>query len=611
MSDVAVTATVWVALSVASSGRESGILCVSVDDTLRFFGVGLIALPLALARPAVVMSQSLERTQVPCKGQIITRIEVHTRPPFDIEGSQVQQRLARRLTEIHATTNPEIIRRFLALKPGDRCTELRRSESERILRAQPYLADASVLTFADENGTVFISVLTVDEVSLILGGGGSSKPPYFRGFRLGDANLMGEAVSLDGSWRYNADFHDAVTARLTDYQVLGLPYQLHMELGKRERGTDWAFEASHPFLTDLQTVSWRMTGGSRDSFSRFRRPDGPSLFLPFSRAYADAGGVFRVGHPGRIALIGASISYERELPGTTPLMLIAPQQFEPVLGTPLTSPPRYESHRTARINALFGLRDLRFMQVTGFESLDGFQDVRKGAELATLIGNGVEALGGSERDLFLSADLYAGVGSPSVFGAMELVGEGRKSSSTDAWDGILASGRAAMYIKQVTRHTVLASAEWSGGWRQRIPFQLALAEKDGGPLGYRHSSLAGGRRLVTRLEDRIFLGPLKQFASIGIAPFVNTGELWEGDAPFGTNTGVRYSTGISLLASVPPRSQRLWRLDVSFPIRPDAGAKKWEVRVTSHNLTRMFWKEPADVARNRERAIPTSIFNWP
>jgi hypothetical protein len=188
--------------------------------------------------------------------------------------------------------------------------------------------------------------------------------------------------------------------------------------------------------------------------------------------------------------------------------------------------------------------------------------------------------------------------------------EGRRPENGGEWDGILASGRAVTYLKPLARNTIVADAEWSAGWRQRVPFQLYMADKDGGPLGYRRSSLAGARRLVTRIEDRVFLGRLKQFATLGVAPFMNTGELWAGDAPFGTNTGVKYSVGLSLLASVPPRSQRLWRLDLAIPVHPDNGAK-WTIRLTSHNFTRMFWKEPNDVGRNRERAIPTSIFNWP
>jgi hypothetical protein len=608
VSDVAETATVWVALSVGPSGRESNFVRVRVDDTLRSL-VGLVAVGVALVRPPVITAQSLEPLPVACKGQIVSRIEVHTRPPFEIGGSKVAQRLARQVTSLHATTSPDIIRRFLALSPGEPCTELKRSESERILRGQPYLADATVLAFPDDTGTVSISVLTVDEVSLILGAGGSGKPPYLRGFKLGEANLMGEAISLDGRWRYNADFRDEISAQLTDYQLFGKPYQLHLALAQRERGHDWEMETSHPFLTDLQHVSWRTTAGSNDGYTRFRRLDGTSLFLPFSRTYADVGGVGRIGRPGRVILLGASASYERELPGGMPVMLRLPErELGPEPGTPVEG--RYSSHRTTRINALFGVRDVSFMQASGFESLDGFQDMRKGIEIATLIGTGVEALGSDEHDTFVSADVYTGRGSPRAFGAMEVMAEGRRPENGGEWDGLLASGRAVTYLKPLARNTIVADAEWSAGWRQRIPFQLYMADKDGGPLGYRRSNLAGARRLVTRIEDRIFLGRFKQFASFGVAPFINTGEVWAGDVPFGTNTGVKYSAGISLLASVPPRSQRLWRLNLVFPIHPDNGAK-WTIRLASYNFTRMFWKEPNDVARNRERAIPTSIFNWP
>ena len=551
----------------------------------------------------------MEALPVACKGQIITRIEVHTRPPFEITGSKVQQRLARRITQLHATTNPEIIRRFLALQPGEPCTELRRSESERILRAQPFLAAASVLVFPDENGMVYVSVQTVDEVSLILGGGGSSKAPYLRGFRIGEANLMGEAMSLSADWRYSRDFPDAFGMRFVDYQLAGRPYQLRLDASRRELGNDWGIDASHPFFTDLQRISWRTTAASRKSYARFRRLDGTSLLLPFGREYGDIGGLVRIGPPGRIALVGASLSYERELPGLTPVILMdSTRHFEPRPDSSLAG--RFQTHRATRFNLLLGLRDVRYMQVTGFESLDGYQDMRKGVELTGLIGNGMEILGGTENDMFVAGDLYAGFGTPRVFGGIEVRAEGRKPQDGAEWDGLLASGRAAVYLKPAERSTILADVEWTAGWRERIPFQLAFADRDGGPLGYRRSYLAGARRLVTRVEDRIYLGRLKQFASIGVAPFVNTGELWAGDAPFGSTTGVKFSTGISLLASVPPKSQRLWRLDLAIPIHPEYGAK-WQVRLTSQNFTRMFWKEPNDIARNRERAVPTSIFNWP
>jgi hypothetical protein len=175
---------------------------------------------------------------------------------------------------------------------------------------------------------------------------------------------------------------------------------------------------------------------------------------------------------------------------------------------------------------------------------------------------------------------------------------------------MLGSGRLATYFKPMTRHTVLTSLEWSGGWRQRIPFQLTLADKDGGPRGYRDSWLAGGHRAVLRLEDRVFMGHFKQFASIGIAPFMDFAKLWEGDVPFGVTSGINATAGISLLASVPPRSQRMWRFDIAVPLERSNGARV-RFRIINRDFSSIFWREPRDVQRNRERSVPTSVFNWP
>jgi hypothetical protein len=215
-----------------------------------------------------------------------------------------------------------------------------------------------------------------------------------------------------------------------------------------------------------------------------------------------------------------------------------------------------------------------------------------------------------EEDIFASANLYAGAGTPVAFAAIEGTIEGRRDQNSDRWDGVLGSGRLATYLKAAPRHTVLTSFEWSGGWKQRIPFQLTLADKEGGPRGYQDSWLAGGRRSVLRLEDRIFVGYIKQFASIGVAPFADFAKLYRGDVPFGMNSDINAAVGISLLASVPQRSQRMWRLDIAYPLNRDHGARL-RVRLVSRDFTRVFWKEPGDVQRNRERSIPTSVFNWP
>jgi len=267
-------------------------------------------------------------------------------------------------------------------------------------------------------------------------------------------------------------------------------------------------------------------------------------------------------------------------------------------------------YRSGRINGLWGVRNIHFLRVTGFDALSATQDVREGFQLGLLGGRSLAVLGSENDDIFVSADMYAGVGSPKTFAAMQVQGEGRQDYNTNRWDGIIGSGRGALYHRITPQQTLLLDGEWSGGWRQRLPFQLTLGDERGGVRGYRDSQAGGGQRAVARFEDRWYIGRIRALADLGVAPFFDAGRLWAGDAAFGVNTPVRMGAGISLLAAVPPRSKRLFRLEVGYPLSNDPHAKL-EIRITATDLTRLFWDEPGDVKRSRESTVPSSIFNWP
>jgi hypothetical protein len=122
--------------------------------------------------------------------------------------------------------------------------------------------------------------------------------------------------------------------------------------------------------------------------------------------------------------------------------------------------------------------------------------------------------------------------------------------------------------------------------------------------------VTGAQRIVMRAEERWSWRSMGRTADLGFAFFGDAGKMWAGDVPFGVDTPVRYGVGVGLLAHLPARSRRLWRLDLAYPLSPDGDAG-FEIRLSSSNLTRMFWKEPRDVSRSRERFVPSSIFNWP
>lgn len=561
----------------------------------------------APAAPAPAERRSLARQpQPPCDGRIVTGIVITTRPPY---GGALLRRvpmIGRVGQALHVTTRPGIIRRYVLLDEDQPCTELRRSESERLLRAQPFIADARV-TAIPEDGGVRIEVETIDELSVIVGGGIQSQSPMVNAVRLGEGNLMGEGIYVSGEWRDGGAYRDEFAGRVADYQLFGRPYHAEVLAARTERGSRWYSELSHPFFTDLQRTAWRVAGGAEGDYVRFVREAGGRPALRAERRFTELSGLVRIGVPGRLSLFGASLTHEREVAGDAPVII---SDSGLVADTTSELFGRYGSHTGARANALWGVRNLNFLRVTGFDALSGSQDMRRGFQLGTQLGRSLSVIGSDDDDIFVFIDLYAGNGTPNAFFAFQMRGEGRQNHDQNHWDGIFSSGRAAGYIRLHRRHTLLPSFEWGMGWRSRVPFQLSLADHDGGIRGYAGSLTGGAQRGVFRLEERWFLGRPRRLADVGLSVFGDAGRIWAGDAPFGVDTKVKVGAGVGLLVAVPPRSKRLWRLDVAFPLSDDPHAK-WELRLSSRDATRVFWREPDDMQRGREASIRSSIFAQP
>lgn len=544
---------------------------------------------------------------VSCAGQRISTITIHTSAPTAAVLRRVPV-LAKVVAAIHTTTNPDIVRRFLLLNEGDVCNELRRAESERILRAQPFIAAASVRVLADSAGEVTLDVRTTDEIALVAGGALGGGSPPLRFIRLGDANIGGRGIYLAGEWRDGGAYRDGFGGRFVDNQFIGRPYTLVAEGYQTQLGSFWQVDATHAFYTDIQRVAWRARSGAIDDYVQFFNDEDSNHALRVQRNYFDVGGIMRVGPPGRLSLFGASISGDDERPGTVPV-LITNEGARVDTSTVLLN--RYTSHRIARANVLWGVRDIGFARVAGFDALTATQDLPVGFQLGAVFGRSLSVLGSRDDDIFMAGDVYIGAAGRNNAIRFQLGAEGRRANEVGEWDGVLTAMRVVEYFKIVPSNTITASVEFSGGWQQRLPFKLTLSDREGGVRGYASSETPGGQRLVGRLESRQFLGRPYNLVDIGVGVFTDAGRLWAGDVPYGVNTPVRSSIGISLLGSAPPSSARLWRLDLAYARNPEGRGRRWELRFGSTDKTTFFFAEPIDIEATRERTVPSSVFRWP
>lgn len=552
---------------------------------------------LALVQPGNAFAQE-------CDGKIISAIAIVPRDPSFLRFPRVLRPLARGVGLVHTTTKAEVIRHFLLFNVGQPCSERQRSESERILRFQPFLADATVRAVSDGAGGVRIEVETLDEIPTVFDLRVRDGGPV--ALRVGNGNVGGRGVYLAVRGERGFAYRTGVGVELVAHQTFGRPYSLVVVAARAPLGSTVSVAFGHAFITDLQRTAWHV--GVRDvrGFTVFARPDGVPLAVGARRRFADIGGVQRIGFAGHSAFVGGLVTAERVLPAAG-AVVISDSGLVADASVALSGPIAPVDN--LRVNAVVGVRSVTFMAVRGFDALLATQDVATGVQVGAMVGRGIRLFGARDADVFLAAEVHAGLGSPTSYFALEAEGEARRDLATHSWDAMVASGRVAWYGKPFPAFLVIASSEFSGGWRGRFPFQLRLGDRQGGVRGY-HGSLVGGAvRGVARLETRWAIGPLTRHVAVGIASFTDAGRVWAGDAPFGIDSRVNIGVGMGLLAAIPPQSRRLWRLDVTIPVSPDAHAG-WEIRLTAVRASG-FWREPSDVARTRAGAAPGTIFTWP
>lgn len=542
---------------------------------------------------------------VPCTGQTVTHIIIVPQEPTMIEKtSGVIPRAVTRVLLTYATTKAHVVQSYLQLEEGRPCTEYARQETARVLRAQPFIADASVIAYPDSAGGVRVEVRTVDEVPLVIGGGVGSRG--LTAVRLGNGNIAGEGVYGALSWERGFAYRTGFGARFENYHVFDRPYMLTLVAERHPVSHEMSAGFSHPFFTTLQRNAWHVGYSDLQGYQSFVQPVGDQLSVALDRRLFDVSGIFRVAGASSGIFAGAALTHEHIDAGNAGV-IISDSGFVADPSPALAG--QFPRVRNTRVSALAGVRLLSFIRARSFDALTAEQDVARGAQLAAQFGRSISRLGGTDRDYFTAGDLYAGVGTARSFVGLRVKSEARYDRTVGRWGDILTSGRLAWYHRTSASGTFIASGEYSGGQRERLPFQLTFRDSRGGLRGFEDSRIAGAERAVLRLEQRWVRGHVTSHATWGFAAFTDLGKMWAGSVPFGQSPSVRGSVGVSLLAAVPPQSRQLMRADIAVPVTRGAGAR-WQLRFSIGNPSRQFWNEPGDIARVRAGGLPTNIAAW-
>jgi hypothetical protein len=539
-----------------------------------------------------------------CDGQIISSITIHPQSPPSLGRPGTLRRFVSGVLLQYSTTQPRVVQSFLQLKEGGICTEHRRAETERVLRAQPFLANAIVTATPDSAGGVAIDVTTVDEISLVLGASFSGL--HVTSFKFGNSNIAGSGQYAAASWEQGDAYRDGFGARYVNDAAFSSPQRLTLDAGRDPVGSHALVALEHPFYTNLQHVAWHTGMSYTNSYPGFDRVGDDPLALGMHYFLADAGAVSRLDIGARRVFLGAVLTHERMSTHDRGVVISdSGYVHEPdnLFGA------RYPDFHATRLSAVAGVRLLHYERVTGYDALYGTQDFPLGVQLAGQIGRGLPHLGNT--NWLFGGDVLGGHAFGPSFLGTRLSGEIQRDAETGGWAGLVTTARLIYYTKPGAHHTVIVTGDFAGAWRSLLPYELTINSSRSGVRGFRGSQEAGAQRAVARVEDRWAIRRFGTWSAIGAALFADAGKVWAGDVPYGVSSPVRASVGVSLLAAVPAQSQTTWRVDIAAPLDRGAGAhRSIEIRFVSENRARSSLRQADDLSRARAGTAATNIFSW-
>jgi hypothetical protein len=539
-----------------------------------------------------------------CDGQVISTITIHPQSPPSLGRPGSLRHLVSSVLLWYSTTEPSVVQSFLQLKEGGVCTEHRRAETERVLRAQPFLANAIVTATPDGPGTVAIDVTTVDEISLVLGASFSSS--HVTSLKFGNSNLAGTGQYVAASWSQGDAYRDGFGVRYVNYAAFSSPERLTLDAARDPVGSHALAALEHPFYTNLQHVAWHTGISYTNSYPSFDRVSDDPLALGMHHFLADAGIVSRLDIGTRRLFLGGVLTHERMSTHDRGVVISdSGYVHEP----DNLFDARFPDFHATRLTAVAGLRLLHYARVTGYDALYGTQDLPLGVQLAGQIGRGLPHLGNT--NWLFGGDVLGGHAFGPSFLGTRLSGEIQRDAETGGWAGLVTTARLIYYTKPGEHHTVIVTGDFAGAWRALLPYELTIASSRSGVRGFRGSQEAGAQRVVARIEDRWAIRRFGTWSAFGAALFADAGKVWAGDVPYGVSSPVRSSVGVSLLAAVPAQSQTTWRVDFAAPLDRGAGAhRSLEIRFVSENRARSSLRQADDLSRARAGTAATNIFSW-
>jgi hemolysin activation/secretion protein len=498
-------------------------------------------------------SQELE-----ARGAIIGEIRIVTGDVFDTSVEGEDAWLYRAANRLHIDTRESVIRDQLLFKPGEPYRRRLVEETERLLRANDYLYEASIVAVAYDGHAVDLEVRTRDVWTLNPGFSFSRKGGKNTwGAQIEEDNLFGTGRSLDLEWQSDVD-RESFGVSYFDPHFLHSFTRVGVSYVDADDGSTKLLQVNHPFYAlDVRRAGGLYLLDYERNDPRYVLGDKVGEFQHREEYYEAYAGWSR-GLQGRwVRRWTTGFTYEHDR--------FAADPFEPLAGP--VPPDRELSYPWIG----FDLVEDSFQKRVNQDQILRTEDVLVGFRAAAKVGYAAEAFGADRNALIASASVQDGADLQqrmSLFGSMYASG---RIEDGELVNGLL--GAEGRYYWETSKQSKFF-ASVSGAVAEQLDQELQLTlGGDNGLRGYPLRYQAGTARALLTLEQRYYSNwyPFRLF-HVGAAAFFDMGRTWGTDVTGAESAGLLRDVGFGLrLGSSRSSFGNVVHIDLAFPLDSAAG----------------------------------------
>jgi outer membrane translocation and assembly module TamA len=506
--------------------------------------------------------------ELEARGAVIGEVRVIVGDVFDTSIPGEGGWLYRTANKLHIDTKEPVIRDQLLFKPGQPYRHRLVRETERLLRSNNYLYDASIVPVAYYGTTVDLEVRTRDVWTLNPGVSFSRKGGENAiGASLQEDNLLGTGRKLNFEWKSDVD-RESYGISYFDPHFRHSFNRFGVSYVDADDGSTKLLQLDRPFYAlDVRRAAGLYLLDNERNEARYVLGDKVGEFRHREEYYELYGGLSRGLRDGWVQRWTYGFAFERDR--------FEPDPLEP-LGGPL--PPDRE---LAYPWIGFDLVEDSFQERVNQDQILRTEDVLVGLRASLRLGYSAEAFGADRDAIIASASIQNGADlrpGQSVFGSL--------SASGRIEDGQLVNGllsaEGRFYWQTSTHSKFYASASGAAAEQLDPELQLTLGG-DNGLRGYPLRYQAGTARALLTLEQRYYTKwyPFRLF-HVGAAAFFDMGRTWGTDVTGAGSAGLLKDVGFGLrLGSSRSSFGNVVHLDVAFPLDGDEDIDSVQFLVTT------------------------------